>query len=439
MEPEMDKPLFLGMDIGTSAMKTAVIDQAGNTISTSETPVNNILLPENMVEIDAIEYRNAMFHGIRSASAGIENRIASITISGAAGSALTMDENNTPSNIISWLDRRSAGKLPKCLAGLTSQEVRSITGWPCLESFPLAQLAWLRENAPQRLDTASWAGLCTDYLQFCLCGRHCLDFSTGTTLHLIDQAKRCYHQDFLHRLGLRSEQLSPLLDSGTLVGHLTPEAAKVCGLPEGTAITAGAFDHPSAARGCGVHEEGELLMSCGTSWVAFFPMASREWILAQPHLLCDPFESRKGGCFGAMFSIESLGRKIDNYVRNLIAPGEIQPFDVFNDMAAEAGDIPDFVDLSQPVPEQCPMPPKLLSRAVMNGAAKMFSEVLHKLNTTWHFTKAVLAGGPAKSPVWPDIIRQYSGVDIRVTDSFSGAKGAASLGLFAAKNTTSVP
>jgi len=39
--------------------------------------------------------------------------------------------------------------------------------------------------------------------------------------------------------------------------------------------------------------------------------------------------------------------------------------------------------------------------------------------------RVVLAGGPAKSPIWPAIIKKYTKFDIEVTDSFTGARGAA--------------
>lgn len=418
-------PLYLGLDLGTSAFKAALVNADGGTVATFETAVENIRSEGGRVEIDPEQYCETMYRCIRGVCGGFGGRVVSVTLSGAAGSSLAVGSDGRAGRIISWLDRRCGEVVPTPLEGLTPEAVRAVTGWPCVTSFPLAQLAWMRQHEPERLDGALWLGLCTDWLQACLCGRHCLDFSTGTTLHLIEQSERRYHTDYLRRLGIRENQLSRLVDSGTTVGALTHEAAARSGLREGTAVVAGAFDHPSAASGCGVREEGQLLLSCGTSWVAFFPVRTREWIVSR-RLLCDPFESASGGCWGAMFSIESLGGKVERYVREQIAPGTTAPFQRFNQLAAECR-TDERVDMREPC-HPVSLPPPRLARAVMNGTAALFAEALRTLVPPVPFKCAVLAGGPAKSPVWPDIIRAYTGLDITVTDSFTGARGAAALG-----------
>ena len=255
-----------------------------------------------------------------------------------------------------------------------------------------------------------------------------MDFSTATTMHLVDQVNRCYFNDYVKRLGLRADQLSELVTTGTIIAQILPETAKKCNVSPKTMVVAGSFDHPSAARGCGVHHEGEMLLSCGTSWVAFFPVNSRDWIVSHK-LLCDPFESHLGGSYGAMFSIACLGQTVDGYVRNLIAPQSDDPYGVFNRLAEECGDTDETVDMLAPVPATAPLPPKLLARAVMNGTAKIFAEAVKRLDMPHPITKVFLAGGPAKSPVWPAIIRKYTGFDMEVTDSFTGARGAARLGM----------
>ena len=418
---------YIGVDSGTSAFKAVLLSHAGETVASSEVPVE-LLRDGNKVEMSAHAYRDAFFEAVRRVAEGHSADVKAIAVSGAAGSTLFLDGDGNPSPIISWTDGRTKGaKLPE-LDGLTADKVRQMTGWPCVDSFPLAHIAWLRENMPSELDKASWVGLCTDYLAFCLCGRHVMDLSTATTMHIVDQVQRKYCEDYIGRLGLRGEQLSELVTTGTIIAQILPETAKACNVSPRTMVIAGSFDHPSAARGCGVHHEGEMLLSCGTSWVAFFPVNSRDWIVSHK-LLCDPFESHLGGSYGAMFSIACLGQTVDSYVRNLIAPDSKEPYAVFNRLAVECGDTEEQVDMKAPVPATAPMPPLRLARAVMNGTAKLFADAVRKLEMPHPITKVFLAGGPAKSPVWPEIIRKYTGFNLEVTDSFTGARGAARLGM----------
>ena len=418
----MDRRYRIGIDAGTSAFKAALIDEAGNTLATAEKQL--VLLRQgSRVEMDAIAYRNALFELLAKVVGNYADRIAGIAISGAAGSTLMLDKDNRPSEIISWLDTRWEGRIPECLAGIGELDLRKLTGWPCLKSFPLTHIAWWKINKPAQLGSARWIGLCTDYLIFSLCGRNAMDFSTATTMHLVDQKGRAYSQELIGRLGIRREQLSPLMPSGTCVGALTDEASRATGIARGTRVFTGAFDHPSAARGCGILREDEMLLSCGTSWVAFVPVADRDWIISH-RLLCDPFLSTEGGPYGAMFSIEGLGQKIDRLVTEHFSNGAEDKYSLFNRLAAEAGDgCADEVDmLADTVPD---LPRERLARAIMKGCAALFASHLAKLELPVRTRRVVLAGGPAKSPVWPGIIRKCTQFDIEVTDSFTGARGAA--------------
>ena len=418
---------YIGVDSGTSAFKAVLLSHSGETVASAETPVA-MTRNGSMVEMSPCAYRDAFYEAVRQVAKGHCDDIKAIAVSGAAGSTLYMDADGKPSTIISWTDARTRGMELPPLKGLTSAKMREVTGWPCVDSFPLAHIAWLRQNKPEELDKASWIGLCTDYLVHCLCGRHVMDLSTATTMHVVDQMRRDYCDDFLARVGVRREQLSALVSTGTIIAQVLPETAKLCGISPKTMVIAGSFDHPSAARGCGVHHEGEMLLSCGTSWVAFFPVNSREWIVSH-NLLCDPFESHLGGSYGAMFSIACLGQTVDDYVRNLVAPNSAEPYKDFNRLAAEAGDTDDCIDMLAPVPASAPLPHARLARAVMNGTAKLFADSVARLDMPHSIYKVYLAGGPAKSPVWPDIIRKFTGYNLEVTDSLTGARGAARLGM----------
>ena len=412
----------IGIDAGTSAFKAALLDEADNTLATGEKQLE-LLRQGNRVEMDAIAYRDALFELLAKVAGNYAADIKGIAISGAAGSTLMLDKDDKPSEIISWLDERSLGHVPECLDGISQADLRQITGWPCLDSFPLAHIAWWKANKPELIDNAKWIGICTDYLVFSLCGKHAMDYSTATTMHLVEQENKAYHQDFIRRLGIRREQLSPLVAPGTCIGEITDQAAKATGIAKGARIYAGAFDHPSAARGCNITKEGEMLLSCGTSWVAFVPVADRNWIISH-NLLCDPFLTQEGGPYGAMFSIQGLGQKVEKLVTEHISSDATEKYRLFNELAQAAGDdCDDEIDmLSDTVPA---LPKERLARAIMNGCAKLFAQSLAKLELPVQTRRVVLAGGPAKSPVWPAIIKKYTNFDIEVTDSFTGARGAA--------------
>jgi sugar (pentulose or hexulose) kinase len=209
---------------------------------------------------------------------------------------------------------------------------------------------------------------------------------------------------------------------------MTKQALTDTGLSEATKVVAGSFDHSAAALAAGVVDPGQLMLSCGTSWVGFFPEYDRRKII-DLEMLCDPFLSPQGGAWGAIFSVPYIGRTIDWYVENLIAPGRKDKFAFFDAMVAraETGAGGLKIDLREP-PEEINDTCENISRAVMEGAAKLLNEKIIKLAAKGiKFKSAVMVGGPSKSPIWPQIVEDITGITLSTGSQHAGAKGAAIL------------
>ena len=420
---------LIGLDLGTSAIKGVLTDGLGTVLAEAAVDVRFLHPHEGWVEVEPeLQYRNVC-RVIRELAAAAPGGIVALAMAAASGNTLLTDAGGAPlMNTINWMDRRAEQEPPATLAGLTVAEVTRIAGWPCIHTFPLAHLAWLREHRPALYATAGHYGMDTDWLLYRLTGKWLMDHSTATTFHLQEQLAGSYHDPFLKRLGLLQEKLSVLTDSGVVAGPLTPQAARMTGLPERTRVVTGCFDHPAAARAVGVLAPGQLMLSCGTSWVGFTPHPDRQAIL-DAQMLCDPFLSADHGAWGGIFSVPQIGRAIDWYVDNVIAPGEADRLRVFNDAAAEAcpgaGGL--SIDLRLP-PRAIRADRRNVSRAVMEGAARLLNEKILALRAHgFRYDRAVMVGGPAQSPVWPGIVAGVTGLDVAVGARSSGAQGAAIL------------
>lgn len=419
--------LKIGIDLGTSRIKGVLVDAAGRILAEAENTVGFIPDIDGM-EIDP-EAHWQMLAGILrklSAAAGGEP-VSALAFAVASGNTLLLDrQTGQPlTNIISWLDERGVGADLPALRGLTPAYMRELTGWPCIESFPPAHLAWLRRYKPELLDRA-FVSQNHDYLQYRLTGKHIIDYSSATPLLLADQRRECYAPELPARFGIDEADLPQLAPSGTPVGALTPEAAAATGLSVETVVYTGSFDHPAAARAAGILNAEQLLLSCGTSWVGFFPCPDRERIVAAG-LLCDPFTQRDNGLWGAIFSIPCIGRQVDRYIHECIAPGADYPLRRFDELAAQSsGDIP-VIDLRGEY-RRPDATPAQIARGVMESAARLLAEKLDELKTcSFHFTEAVMVGGPSRSPVWPGIVAEATGLKLTTGGQSAGALGAAIL------------
>jgi xylulokinase len=422
---------YIGVDIGTTALKAVLIDSRAEVLA-EYAVVNELNFGANdQVEFDAEQRYHALCTVTRALTAVAPCAVSALAMAAASGNTLLCDQHGKPSGpAISWMDQRCVHNPPSKLTAFNESDVREITGWPCIKTFPLAHLAWLHENASARFHSAAHIGMDTDWLVHRLTGLWALDHSSATTFHLRNQRSDSYHQPYLDQLEIAPEKLSTLMCSGEIIGALTARAAHETGLSEQTMLVSGSFDHPAAARAAHVLHPGELLLSCGTSWVGFLPHPDRAAII-EARLLCDPFLSANGGPWAGMFSVPQIGRNIDWYVEHLIAPGEkvSEQMRAFDSMAASVASGANglTIDLSQP-PQQINAAPAMISRAVMEGAARLLNEKIIELTAHgFHYKRAVMVGGASRSPIWPGIVAEFTGLEVTAGDRSAGARGAAML------------
>ena len=420
-------PLLMGLDIGSSAIKGIVIDAMGSTIRAAQSGVHLVHGTDGRVELDPLVHLQDVYQVLHTLSDHLTRPIAAMAMSAASGNTLLCDHEGHPlTPIISWMDERVRTRLPRALDLLESAEVHRTTGWPQVDSFPLAHLAWLRESLPDLYGEAAHCCMSTDWILFHLTGNWVMDHSMATTFRLQNQEARSYHQPYLELLDLTNDRLSHLAPSGAVAGTVTAVGATRSRLPVGTPVFLGSFDHPSAARSAGVLIPGQLLLSCGTSWVGFFPEQDRNAIL-DAGLLCDPFLSDRGGPWGAMFSVPNIGQTIEWYVHNVVAPGADDPYRWFDEAAAAANPGANGLRIDmREKPHHVTGDSGSIARAVMEGAARLVNEHLKLLaDKGITFSEAVMVGGPARSRTWPRIVQDTTGISIAVGSTHAGARGAA--------------
>jgi sugar (pentulose or hexulose) kinase len=355
------------------------------------------------------------------------NLIKAVSIVSASGNTVLLDNEQKPlGKAINWTDRRFDDEADKVLEYPDYRKLYKITGWPFYNTFPLAHLSWLKVNEPGKLADAGNICMVTDYVNYRLTNKLASNPSTATTFYLAEQKKSTWSDEILKKLAIPKDKLPEIVPTGTKIGQITTEAAKNTGLREGTPVIAGAFDHPGAARATGILKECEVLLSCGTSWVGFYPYKNRDTLISL-EMLVDPFLKEKG-IWGGMFSIPMIGNNIDCLIRKWINNGEDR-YEVFN-KSAEASS-PGASGLSiNPMKEAekdfSSYGKPMISRAIMEGAARLMkSRIDYYAVKGLSVKKVVLAGGPTRSKLWMDILCDILGTEINVAGSHAGAKGAA--------------
>ncbi len=382
---------FIGLDLGTGAVKGVLWD-GGKVVAEASVEVE-FIREGDAVEIDPDAYRDDVLGLIRRLAAAGDAPVAGIAMCAASGNTLVTGADGTPrTRIVSWLDNR---KEPS-----PDENIHEVVGWPWPQGFPFAHLLRMRRETPEVFAPGFRVCMNNDYIQFLLCGEFALDHSSATPYYLQDQKNFRYHRPYLKMLGLREEQLSRLVPSGTVIGTLRPVVAAGNLTPE-TRIVAGSFDHPSAARACGIFREDEMLLSCGTSWVGFRPVRERRIV---PGSLADPYLCFEGGNWGEIRSWGKVGLTLEAWI------------------VERYGDAPDryrrFGD--EALASDGPARTKMID-TVKTFRAKAFPEA--------RFARIVLAGGPSESPAWRKFLAEswQCRIELSPYKKYTGAVGAAML------------
>lgn len=432
LERRIDLNYLIGLDIGTSSVKGVLLTTKGRVEKTVKEVFTYKKFENGGLELVPGEYLEACMKALRKlAEAAVDGEIKGVCASSASGNLLVLDKEGRPSTgIIGWQDKRVTDEAREILGEMDLDAFYDQIGWPfSYKTFPLAQLCYIKKHQPKVLEACGTVCMSTEYLYYALTGKWGISTSAGTTFFLMDQKEGRYIDGLLDVLGIDESKLPPIMPCGTVLGGIKKEMEEVCGIPAGTPVVLGSFDHPSAARGVGVLKEGEMLLSCGTSWVAFFPIASRDKGI-RARMLVDPFLAPAGGCYGAMSSLSSLSGKIQRYVHRYI-DDSAEAYQKLSALCRESVSGANGLCISpleEPDDERILKYPKEdIARAIMEGTVGLLKDKLDMLAAKGITAQsAVMVGGPSEDPMWISLIEEICGISVRVIHgAFAGAVGAA--------------
>lgn len=410
---------LIGLDIGTSSVKGVLMSTNGE-VRCCKTKKHRYTETNGFKTLDADEFCESCFEVIKALGNELSSRdrVIAVCPSGASGNLLFVKDGKAISPVYGWQNEFDRKITEKKLSHFEPDFVYRTVGWKKINSFPLAALAYFRQTAPKLTDDADIICMHIEYLNYRLTGKWAITPSMGTPFYLINQETNAYEQSFLDELGIDKSKLVPIVKNCTILGNVCDTMTEKTGLSKDTLIVPGTFDHPSAARGAGVFDEGEVLISCGTSWVVFTPFAERN-IPMSKEMLCDPFMYPDGNWCG-MKSLTSVADTIDSYIKKYLGDISYEEFDSLADISpigANGVTVGDGEDVSGRERSD-------IARAIMENIAHRLNEFLKIYAENSQTVR--LVGGIAKSKVWCRVISEITKKDVKVINGeHAGAVGAA--------------
>ncbi|MBP1989258.1 xylulokinase [Paenibacillus eucommiae] len=264
---------FLGVDLGTSAVKCILVDETGSVLD-SQSAAYPLLQPHpGWAEQHPEDWWQATIQAIRllmEQTSVSSSDVAGIGFSGQMHGSVFLDSKQEVIRpALLWCDQRTAEQCAAIEAAVGKDELGRLTGNRSLTGFTAPKLLWLRQHEPQYYARLRHLLLPKDYVRLRLTGELGMDMADASGTLLLDVARRRWSQTVAERLSIPMEWLPPLFESGQVAGRLQPEAARLTGLAAGTPVVAGGGDQACGAVGVGVVRQGIASVALGTSGVVF--------------------------------------------------------------------------------------------------------------------------------------------------------------------------
>lgn len=455
--------VYLGIDLGTGGARAGLFDENGKALAFDAQSVETFYPRPGWVEQDPNEWWQAIVDAVRGvvAKAGVRPEdVAGIGYDATSATPIALDANRKPlRNAILWADVRAAS---------IAKRASSIDHWARLyngggkddasaEWFPFKAI-WIKEHQPQiwhqtklLLDAPDWVGMkLINEVAFNTC--------SASIKAYYDKDHGGWPEDFFAKLGgddLLSKVPSRVLPMGSLLGGLSPEAAKELGLVAGTPVGEGGIDAEAGMVGMNVLTPGDMALITGSSNVL---LAQSDTPLHGPGMFGGHTDAVVPGQYTLEASQGSAGSVLQWFLRTSAIDlleqeedGGPSAFEVLNELSADMPPGSDGIVVTEYFQGNRSPYTDNLARGTITGLSLHHRRehiyhaiqeancygVEHNLRTMralgYKPRSLTVCGGATKSKQWLQMYADVLGMDVNVTEVQDGpALGSAIIGAVAA-------
>ncbi|MBR4513478.1 MAG: xylulokinase [Lachnospiraceae bacterium] len=429
---------YIGVDLGTSAVKLLLMDENGGIIKTVTKEYALSFPKPGWSEQNPYDWYEQSMAGIKELIAGCEDKIRGISFGGQMHGLVVLDaEDKVIRPAILWNDGRTNEEVDYLNGEIGKQVLSDETGNIAFAGFTAPKILWMKKNEPENYARIEKIMLPKDYLAYRLSGVHATDASDASGMLLYDVKNRCWSSKMCEICGVKEEQLAHVYESYEVIGAVKPEIVSELGIKEDVKVIAGAGDNAAAAIGTGTVNDGDCNISLGTSGTIFiaadkfsvdernglhsFAHATGAWHLMGCMLSaasCNKWwveEILKETDYAAeQKDIDKLGTNDVYFLPYLM--GERSPI---NDTNARGAFIGMRMDTTR----------SEMTQAILEGVTFALRDSLEVAKASGlDIKKTRICGGGAKSPLWRKMIANIMNVTVETIESEEGpALGGAML------------
>ncbi len=263
--------LYIGVDLGTSAVKLLLMDGEGNIqkIVSKEYP---LYFPNpGWSEQKPEDWYTQTMAGMKELIAEADkSQIAGISFGGQMHGLVILDQDDHVIRpALLWNDGRTYEECDYLNNVIGKEKLSEYTANISFTGFTAPKILWVKNKEPENFAKIAKIMLPKDYIAYKLTGVHCTDVSDASGMLLLDVKNRTWSKEMCDICGISVDMLPKLFESYETVGCVTKDIAEELGIPETVKVAAGAGDNAAAAVGTGTVGEGMCNISLGTSGTIF--------------------------------------------------------------------------------------------------------------------------------------------------------------------------
>ena len=435
--------LYIGIDLGTSAVKLLLMDGAGQIkkIVSKEYP---IYFPHpGWSEQKPEDWFAGTMDGLKELLDGCDKeQVAGISFGGQMHGLVILDEEDRVIRpALLWNDGRTCDEVDYLNNVVGKEKLSQWTANIAFAGFTAPKILWLQKHEPENFRKITKVMLPKDYVNYMLTGTHGCDYSDASGMLLLDVKHKCWSKEMLEICGISEEQMPRLYESYEKVGTVKPEIAALLGIPADTVVVAGAGDNAAAAVGTGTVGDGGCNISLGTSGTVFI---SSKTFGVDPNNALHAFAHADGGyhLMGCMLSAASCNKWFCEDIlktSDFAAEQQVIPEEKLGEnhvyflpyLMGERSPINDTTARGTFLGMTMDTTRADLVQAVLEGVAFAIRdsfEVAKSLGIA--IPRSNLCGGGAKSPLWRKIFANVLGISLDMVKTEQGpGYGAAMLAM----------
>lgn len=327
--------MIIAHDLGTTGNKATLVDPARGPLASETVAYPADFGPSGKAEQDP----DAWWQAVCTASSRLLERTGTaaseidvISFSGQMMGAVLLDRRGRPVRpAIIWADTRSTAACDALIRQVGMESAYRTTGHRLNPTYSLTKIMWVREHEPEAFERTVSVVQAKDYIAFRLTGELATDPSDASSTNAYDQATGRWSEELITASGLPPSLFPTVIDSTSVIGAVTPEAASVTGLRAGTPVVLGGGDGPMAALGAGIvdPEDGGYCYLGSSSWVSLAAPAP----LHDPQMRTMTFNHVLPGRFVPTATMQAGGASLE-WIVDTLAPDD--PEDGYRELLASA-------------------------------------------------------------------------------------------------------